>query len=465
MRFSYLLVSEIFLQNHASHKHGGGEQNPPLAHHQVNHSNIGYNNKEKRRDETLNDGENMAYDKWINSYRNKNTRRIYGRGVMMFSEWLGKSVDDILNERNQDLIPIQGETPIQKKERTDRYERLLEQFWNDLVSGKFPPDAKPYKEDSASALCKGLLQLFRYYGIGFWLRNGSPIAEGFRYREKMRFPLKPEHVRKIFWKARDLKTQTWLSMANDLGWRIGDFLSIRVSELPSLDQIAPVEWFRVTQKERVVAKTCLSSDTVRLLSEYIKVFDLKGDDPLFDMDENTINRRLRELATECGIKTKPYSLSFHCFRDYIISNAKNQQIDPDTIKLMVGKQVKQDMLSYLSGLDVKQAFSRLQEVTRINGDILKRDQIDLLTQQGMMIQTIQTRIETLEKELTERHGYTQQQLNEIRDFMALVEEKFYVALREAKDSEMESLKDRLENLENAIKSMKKEEREINPSRR
>jgi len=39
---------------------------------------------------------------------------------------------------------------------------------------------------------------------------------------------------------------------------------------------------------------------------------------------------------------------------------------PDIIKLMVGKSVKKDMLTYMTGIDVKTAFNKMQEVLGIS---------------------------------------------------------------------------------------------------
>jgi len=50
----------------------------------------------------------------------------------------------------------------------------------------------------------------------------------------------------------------------------------------------------------------------------------------------------------------------------IISQAKNLGIDPDIIKLMVGKSVKKDILTYMTGIDVKTAFKKLQEILGIS---------------------------------------------------------------------------------------------------
>lgn len=49
----------------------------------------------------------------------------------------------------------------------------------------------------------------------------------------------------------------------------------------------------------------------------------------------------------------------------IISQAKNLSVDPDIIKLIVGKSVKKDMLTYMTGIDVKTALNKLQEILGI----------------------------------------------------------------------------------------------------
>ena len=49
-----------------------------------------------------------------------------------------------------------------------------------------------------------------------------------------------------------------LSMATDLGLRVSDFLKIEISDLPDLDQEAPISFDVMTNKEDVIAKGFLS---------------------------------------------------------------------------------------------------------------------------------------------------------------------------------------------------------------
>ena len=84
------------------------------------------------------------------------------------------------------------------------------------------------------------------------------------------------------------------------------------------------------------------------------------------ISDETVNARLRDLARDAGIELGNMKLRWHCFRKMIISQAKNLSIDTDITKLMVGKSVKKDMLTYMTGIVVKTAFNKLQQVLGIS---------------------------------------------------------------------------------------------------
>jgi len=206
--------------------------------------------------------------------------------------------------------------------------------------------------------------------MGITLRRGSPIVD--TVISTGDFVLMPEHVRAMFHVAKDLRSELLISMGNDLGWRISDVISIKRDELPMLEQKPPIEWTRITKKVmHVVAKTCLSPTTVFLLKEYLFSFPTKNP-YLFNhngeghISEETVNARLRDLAKDAGIELGFTKLHWHCFRKMVMSTAKNLSIDPDIIKLMAGRSVKKDVLTYIfMGVDVKTAFNKLQGVLGI----------------------------------------------------------------------------------------------------
>lgn len=298
---------------------------------------------------------------FLSSYSNKSTRRMYKRGLDLFCEFYGKDVETILKERKDDMTPRPNETLVDARQRQSRYEKLLEKFHAWLLR-------QGYKINTARTMCLGIMQLFRYYNMGITLRTGSPVSQTVVTTSD--FILQPEHVRAMFHVAKDLRSKLLVSMGNDLGWRISDILSIKRNELPNLEQKPPIEWVRITKKEKVVAKSCLSKTTVALLKEYLFSFPTKNpylfhSNTKSHISDETVNARLRDLAEEAGIELGNAKLRWHCFRKMIISQAKNLGIDPDIIKLMVGKSVKKDILTYMSGVDVKTAFNKLQEVLGI----------------------------------------------------------------------------------------------------
>ncbi len=96
------------------------------------------------------------------------------------------------------------------------------------------------------------------------------------------------------------------------------------------------------------------------------------------------------MARDAGIELGNMRLRWHCFRKMIISQAKNLGIDPDIIKLMVGKSVKKDMLTYMTGIDVKTAFNKLQEVLGIRAFAEESENI---------VQAMETEIKELKQAL------------------------------------------------------------------
>ena len=332
---------------------------------------------------------------------------MYRRGIDLFCEWYGKDVETILKERKDDLTPRANETLVDAKQRASRYEKLLEKFHDWLLK-------QGYKINSARTLCLGIMQLFRYYNMGITLRTGSPVSQTVVTTSD--FILQSEHVRSMFHAAKDLRSKLLISLGNDLGWRISDILSIKRKELPNLEQDPPIEWIRITEKEKVVAKSCLSKTTVALLKEYL--FSFPTQNPyLFHsntkghISDETVNARLRDLAREARMELGNAKLRWHCFRKMIISQAKNLGIDPDIIKLMVGKSVKKDILTYMTGIDVKTAFNKLQEVLGIRAfteeseDIVKTMDGKIKGLENAMIQLEQenqnskVRIDLLQKEV------------------------------------------------------------------
>ena len=364
-------------------------------------------------------------EKFLDSL-SKGTMKSYRRGLELFIEFYGKDVDMILAERKDDLTPRPNENLVDAKNRASRYENLLEEFHAWLMKPIHTINKKSnqaYGINTARTSTLGLLQIFRYYNMGLTLRNGSPISQ--TVISTGDFVLMPEHVRAMFHTAKDLRSKLLVSMGNDLGWRINDVLGIQRDELPNLDQETPIVWTRITTKEKQVSKTCLSQTTVILLKEYLTLPSknpfLFGSNGKNHIDEETVNNRLRDLAREANIEIGNMKLSWHCFRDMLISQAKNLSIDPDVIKIMVGKSVNKAMLPYLTGIDVKTAFLKLQKVLGIT-TIIEETETNIKRIQALEDAIIENQkrtatLETTNQVLTQKMTDQQIQIEELRKSM------------------------------------------------
>jgi len=163
-----------------------------------------------------------------------------------------------------------------------------------------------------------------------------------------------------------------ISQGLDLAWRIGDFLNQKKEQLPNLDEQTPIPYDLITQKEEVISKSFLSEQTVQLLKTYIKT--LPEDNPYLFPNGNgghlkgeSINKRLRQLAKKTKIKLPSGKrLRFHAFRKRFLSECANLKIDINTAKILCGKSVSADMLAYLSEVEHRKAFEEVHERLRVS---------------------------------------------------------------------------------------------------
>jgi integrase len=329
------------------------------------------------------------------------TRREYRNGLQRFSAWFGKTADEILEMRKADL---KSEDTFARK----RFERELEKFHAYLKAPK--PQGEGAASNSAKTLCSGLRQFFRTYEVPLTLRRGSPIGKS-QITDKT-FPLTIEDVRRMF-NVADMKQRVILSMAKDLGLRIGDFVRIKKADLPDLNQEPPIAFDVTTHKEGVLAKCHLSAETVELLKTYLPMLANNPNPYLFPsnsegfLKEDTIGWNLKQLAEKAGL-TIPSGkrLTFHAFRKLFISTGKNLNIDPDTVKALCGKGVAQDIMTYMTGVQWRKAFSQIADALKIQGFTAKNhikleeqeEQIKKMSNQiALLLQVVEMQQKRLEE--------------------------------------------------------------------
>jgi integrase len=199
---------------------------------------------------------------YIRKSKSESTLKIYKRGLDLFSEYYGKSLDEILKERREDM---QSGGLKQRK----KFAREIEIFHKWLL------EEKGYPLNSAGSYSQGIMQLFRYFEMAVTISTSSDVWK--RHLTTKDFVPKPEQYREMYRVADNLRDKLIVSMGLSLAWRIGDFIKIRKDQLPNLERTAPIPFELITEKEDVIAKSFLSNETVELLKDYLRT--LPEDNP------------------------------------------------------------------------------------------------------------------------------------------------------------------------------------------
>ena len=296
--------------------------------------------------------------KYLEETKSPNTVKIYRIGLNLFSEYYGKTPDQILEERKNDLA---SGNPLRRK----RFLREIEKYHAWLMKEKNKP------LNSATTYVHGILQLFRYFEMGVTIPSGSMVGK--RKLSTKDFVPTVEQYRAMFLMANRLRDKLIISMGKDLGARIGDFVKITKDMLPDLDQEAPIPFEMMTEKENVLAKSFISEETVKLLKQYLP--SLSENNPyLFPsmngskkhLGQEAINRGLRKLAKKAKIVIpKRKRLRFHAFRKRFYSTCANLSIPVDVAKMLVGKKVEDSSLAYMSEVKHREAFIKVYEKLRL----------------------------------------------------------------------------------------------------
>lgn len=299
-----------------------------------------------------------AFLEYVKKSRSKNTLKMYRNGLKKFSEWYGKTLNEILKERVNDWI---SRDVFRKK----RFARKLEEFHAHLIKDGYSPN-------SATYYTQGLRALFAFYEMSVKTSNDiSKITPTTRD-----YVPRVDQYARMYKVADNLRDKLITAMGSSLAWRIGDVLTIKKSDIPNLEQPTPIPFEKLTEKEGTIAKTFLTVEVAELLRDYLPTLP-KDNEYLFPSGEGkgdgnghltptTVNRMLKALAQKANIPIpKGKRLRFHCFRKRFMSEAANLRIDLNIAKLLVGKSVESSMLTYLSEVDLKSAFLKISQRLRL----------------------------------------------------------------------------------------------------
>ena len=360
----------------------------------------------------------MSVQEFLDSVSNPNTKKEYRHGIKKFCEWYGKNAEEILQLRKNDLTQIAGEGLIEYRNRAARFEKEIEKFHSYLLT-------QNYTINTARNLTLGIRQLFRFYEMGIKFRAGSKIAKTVKTTKN--FPLTIDHVRTMF-KVADLRERVILSMATDLGLRIGDFLELKKTDLPPLDQEPPISMEIMTDKEDVIAHGFLSQETVDLLKIYLPTLEKKNGNPhLFPsngeshISDEWMNRLLQNLAEKAGLNLNGKDLTFHCFRKMFLSAAIDSGIGLTAGKKLCGKAIAQSDDTYLTTINLRQKFIQMKKFLTITEQPrVETEKLDSLESAVISLQKGLTEQKTITETMTKENMRMQQELKKLQPLVEFI---------------------------------------------
>ncbi len=355
---------------------------------------------------------------FLDSVSNPNTKKEYRHGIKKFCEWFGKSAEEILELRKDDLSQRTGENLIEYKNRASRFEKEIEKFHSYLLT-------QNYTINTARNLTLGIRQLFRYYEMGIRFRAGSKVSKTVKTTKN--FPLNIEHVRAMF-KVGDLRERVILSMTTDLGLRIGDFIALRKDDLPSLGQEPPIAFDIMTNKEDVVAHGFLSQETVDLLKVYLPTLQRKNGNPyLFPsnakshISDEWMNKLLQRLAEKAQLDLNGKSLTFHCFRKMFLSAALDSGIGLTAGKMLCGKAIAQSDDTYLTTVKLREKFILLKRFLTVGEQPkIEAEKIESLKSAVSGLQEELTRQKTITDTISEENVKLKKEFERLRPLVEFV---------------------------------------------
>ena len=359
----------------------------------------------------------LSTQAFLDSIPNLHTKKEYRYGIKKFSEWFNNSPEEILKMRHNDLTPKEGESLVERRFRAVRFQREIERFHSHMIK-----EGKAI--NTARTATIGIRQLFRFYQMPVVMRSGSRVTKTVKTTKS--FPLRIEHVRKMF-EVADLRERAMLSVATDLALRISDFVRLKKSDLPDLNQEPPIPFEIMTNKEDVIADGFLSAETVDVLKNYLIHLEQREKDRrerakregrsfrenpyLFpsngyrSLSAERINALLKLLAEKAQIDTKDKRLTFHCFRKMFLSATIDSGIGLTAGKKLCGKAIPQSDDTYLTTIQLREKFIQLKKYLNIK-EITRPENHDKIEELGKAVIKLQEDVnayKTIAETVTEKN--------------------------------------------------------------
>jgi len=273
---------------------------------------------------------------FLETIPSKHTRKNYVNGIKKFEQWYGDSITKLI--RNPDAT------------------KTVEKFYVALK--------QKHPQNTCRNVTNAVIQFLKYFGTDVKPRRALRIYRTEVSTDDHRLTI--EEAQRMASVA-DLKEQIMLEVLL-LGLRIGDAITLKASDLNKLEQEAPIELKLRATKEGTIYETFISQEFKELLQLYLPTVNGKW---LFQgirkdshAKDDTLNTALRSLAKRAGVQLHG-RLHWHCGRKLVMRTGAELGISPWIVKRMVGKSIPKSDDTYLSDMNLKEGFLKLNKVLKL----------------------------------------------------------------------------------------------------
>ncbi len=273
---------------------------------------------------------------FLETIPSKYTRKNYVNGIKRFEKYYGDSITKL----------------IKSPEAT----KAIEKFYVALK--------QKHPQNTCRNLTNSAIQFLKYFDTPLKLRRALGI-----YRTEVStddHKLTIDEIQRMVAVA-DLKEQVILEVLL-LGLRIGDAITLKVSDLDKLEQETPIELKLRATKEGTVYETFISQEFKDTLKLYLPTVEgkwlFKGIRKDSHTKDETLNLSLKNLANRAGIQLHG-RLHWHCGRKLVMRTGAELGISPWIVKKIVGKSIPKSDDTYLSDTDLREGFLKLSAVLKL----------------------------------------------------------------------------------------------------
>ena len=242
---------------------------------------------------------------WLASCLKENTKLHNAKSLAYLKEYLGKSPEELIALR---------------QEEGKRFNTRMVMFWNWLQ------EEKGLSKSTSSSYVFGASAFFSYYDLDLKLRGKIPDTV---MKLDVNVPTL-ENLQTMF-RLADLQGKTLLSLMRDCPCRAGDLVERVIPQMKS------EEFMIESEKEGVVGKVYLSTQTLELSNQLVKA----------GLSLPRTKRGIALLLERACKKSGIPAFNPQVMRKFFFSVGCNLNVNRDILRVLMFKSVGKDVLTYI----------------------------------------------------------------------------------------------------------------------